>query len=231
MGIITQNLVACISQLFTNAIFGKQTSSKILSLTIDDVGGNDTRKILELIDSFNQNIANEQERIRATFFVISDQVDDSKILAEILNKGHEIGNHGHEDHFHAFLCPNDFEAEINKTHQILTANNQGKIKWFRPGRALYNSWMLKVLQEMPGYENKFALASMLPLDTFAIINNPKFTIRYVSQFIFPGSILLLHGGSPERTKNTVEVLSALLTQLREQKYQVVTLSELWRSQS
>lgn len=232
MSSITHNLVAGISKLFPNAVFYKQTSSKILSLTIDDVGGDDTLKILDAIDSFNQGIPNEQYQIRATFFVISEKVDGSRILDEILNRGHEIGNHGHEDRFHAFLCPNDFESEINKTHEILTSNNtvKAKIKWFRPGRAFYNGCMLKVLKEMTGYYNKFALASMLPLDTFPIVDRPNFTIKYTSLFIFPGSILLLHGGTPERTINTVEVLRTLLPLLMQQEYKVVTLSELWQSQ-
>ena len=229
MNRIIHNLVASISKLFPNAVFYKQTSSKIISLTIDDVGGDDTLKILDVIDSFNQD-TDEQDRIRATFFVISEKVDGTTILDQILNRGHEIGNHGHQDHFHAFLCPNDFESEINQTHKILSSNTmRSQIKWFRPGRALYNGWMLNTLRKMTGYYDKFALASMLPLDTFPVTDNPKLTIEYVSQFIFPGSILLLHGGTSKRTANTVEVLSSLLTKLRQQEYKVVTLSELWES--
>lgn len=231
MSLILHNLVKVISKLFPHAIFYKQTSTKILSLTIDDVGGNDTLEILKVIDSFNQNISSNQEQIRATFFIISHKVDDSIILDEILNRGHEIGNHGHKDHFHAFLCPHDFESEINQTHEILSRNNvQTEIKWFRPGRALYNGGMLNILREMTGYYNKFALASLLPLDTFPLVSNPKLTIKYISQFIFPGSILLLHGGSKKRTTNTVQVLNQLLNKLRQQEYKVVTLSELWNSQ-
>ena len=227
---IIYNLVISISKLFPNAVFYKQTSSKIISLTIDDVGGDDTLKILDVIDSFNQD-KREQDRIRATFFVISEKVDGTRILDEILNRGHEIGNHGHQDHFHAFLCPNDFESEFNQTHKILSSNTvRSQIKWLRPGRALYNGWMLNILRGMTGYYDKFALASMLPLDTFPITDNPNLTIKYVSQFIFPGSILLLHGGTSRRTANTVEVLSRLLTKLRQQEYKVVTLSELWESE-
>ncbi len=227
---ITRNLVAGISKLFPNAIFYKETSSKIVSLTIDDVGDVDTVKILDAIDSFNHKIPDKQEQIRATFFVITEKIKDSKILDEILNRGHEIGNHGHRDRFHVFLGADEFRAEINQAHEILSSNSVGgKIQWFRPGRAFHNSSMLKVLQNMNEYYDKFALASMLPLDTLPIVNNTNFTIKYISEFIFPGSILLLHGGNPKRSKNTVEVLSKLLAQLRQQEYKVITLSELWES--
>ncbi|MEM8677254.1 MAG: polysaccharide deacetylase family protein [Cyanobacteria bacterium P01_G01_bin.67] len=231
MNFITRNLVVGISKLFPDAIFYKPTSLKILALTIDDVGDDDTLKMLDVIDRFNQEISNEQEQIRATFFIISEKVTSYQILDEILTRGHEIGNHGHQDHFHGFLSPQEFRSEFNQTHEILSSNTVGgKIRWFRPGRALYNGSMLKILKEKTGYCDRFALASMLPLDTFSIINQPSFTIKYISQFIFPGSILLLHGGTVKCTANTLEVLNTLLAQLRQEEYQVVTLSRLWESE-
>lgn len=229
MNFITHNLIKVISKLFPAAIFYKPTSSKILSLTIDDVGGDDTREILEAIANFNQDINNEQEQIRATFFIITEKVTDRQILDEIVTRGHEIGNHGHQDHFHGFLPPDKFRSEIDQTHELLSSQG-AEIKWFRPGRALYNGSMLRILKDMTGYCDRFALASMLPLDTFSMTNQPSFTLKYLANFIFPGSVLLLHGGNPERTSNTVEVLQTLLPQLRQQQYRVVTLSQLWESE-
>ena len=229
MSLITRNFVASISKLFPNAVFYKQTSSKVVSLTIDDVGGADTLQIINAINNFNKNISNEGEQIKATFFVITDYLDNSRtILDEILNPGYEIGNHGQKEHRHSSLDTTEFKSEIIQAHEILSSNRiDSTIKWFRPGKGFYNDSMLEVLKGMPGYYNRFALGSMLPLDTYPIVNSPNFTIKYISQFIFPGSILLLHGGTPKRSINTVEVLSKLLPQLRQQGYKVVTLSELW----
>jgi peptidoglycan/xylan/chitin deacetylase (PgdA/CDA1 family) len=84
---------------------------------------------------------------------------------------------------------------------------------------------------MEGYEPRFALASMLPVDTFQPTNDPTFTAWYVSQFIFPGSILLLHGGSVARSDNTALALGRILKQLKALNYRVVTLSELWDLQT
>ncbi len=230
MSSITQGLVVGISKFFPDAVFYKETSSRVVSLTIDDVGGADTLKILNVIDNFNQNITNERQRIRATFFVITDYLDDSKtMLNEILNRGHEIGNHGQKDYRHASLDTADFKSEIHQAHQILSSTSDVKLKWFRPGGGFYNKGMIEALKEMPGYNDKLALASMVPLDTRRPTNNPSFTIKYLSQFIFPGSILLLHGGSEERSINTANVLSKLLIQLRQKEYEVVTLTQLWES--
>ncbi|MEO1127965.1 MAG: hypothetical protein AAFX95_28355, partial [Cyanobacteria bacterium J06639_16] len=72
MSLIQRSLVSGISQIFSEAVFYKKTSSKVVSLTIDDVGDADTLKILDVIDDFNQNITDENKRISATFFVITD---------------------------------------------------------------------------------------------------------------------------------------------------------------
>ncbi|MGK7873163.1 MAG: polysaccharide deacetylase family protein [Xenococcaceae cyanobacterium] len=230
MSLIKRSLVAGISQFFPDAVFYKKTSSRVVSLTIDDVGGSDTLKILDVIDDFNKKINNERERIRATFFVITNYLDYSRtMLDEILNRGHEIGNHGQKDHRHASLDTADFKTEISQAHQILSSTSRAKIKWFRPGQALYNEGMIRTLKEMPGYYDKFALASIVPLDTRPPTNNPNFRIKYASQFIFPGSILGMHGGSLERAINTADVLSKLLIQLRQKEYKVVTLAQLWES--
>ncbi len=50
MSSITRGLVAGISKLLPDAVFYKKTSSRVISLTIDDVGGADTLKILDVID-------------------------------------------------------------------------------------------------------------------------------------------------------------------------------------
>lgn len=142
MSLIQRSLVSGISQIFSEAVFYKKTSSKVVSLTIDDVGDADTLKILDVIDDFNQNITDENKRISATFFVITDYLDylddSGMMLDEILNRGHEIGNHGQKDHRHTLLATAEFEREVNQAHQILSRKSNANIKWFRPGQAFYN---------------------------------------------------------------------------------------------
>jgi len=90
MSLILRSILASISNFFPSAVFYTNTSSRVVSLTIDDVGGADTLQFLDVIDKFNQNITSENERIRATFFVITDYLDHSlTILDEILDRGHD----------------------------------------------------------------------------------------------------------------------------------------------
>lgn len=152
---------------------------------------------------------------------------DTKILERIVEQGHKIGNHGTADETTALLNPDVFAQQLSAAHQRLSQQYHQPLRWYRPGRGLYNKAMLHTLQQMPGYEPRFALASMLPVDTFKPTDDEAFTAWYVTRQIFPGAILVMHGGSVERCKQTAKALPLILAELDRQGYKVVTLSELW----
>ena len=233
-------LVSQIDSRFPAAIFFKETDDRVIALTIDDVPARDedvkdsTRKILEVIEFHNQAFSTN---VNATFFVTTDHVKfnthqdklDSEILSDIVAKGHEIGNHGKFDCRHANLSKSHFEAEFSEAHQFLSDQISSPIRWFRPGQAFYNDSMLEILTTVGkdlGYQEKFALASMVPFDTKELLDDPSFTLKNIARFTFPGSILLLHGGLSHQAVNTIEVLKQLLPRLHQQNYQVVSLSQL-----
>lgn len=87
--------------------------------------------------------------------------------------------------------------------------------------------MLEILRRMEGYEPRFALASMLPVDTFKPTDDSRFTVWYASRFFFPGSILVFHVGTLQRAENTAAALKVILAALKQMNYRVVTFSELW----
>lgn len=223
--VFPQPLVTQLAQVFPDAVFYKRTSDRIIALTIDDVGDRFTEPILEALAQHPQ--------AKATFFVITDYIKDNpQIITYILQQGHEIGNHGVLDRTHAHLLPKDFAKEFEQAHRDLIQQTDTIVKWFRPGRGLYNPSMLKIIRDKPGYHHQLALASMLPLDTYTLSNEPQLTIRYVSQFLFPGSILILHGGAAkdgtqQRSLNTARVLREILPMLEDRGFRVVTLSELF----
>ena len=231
-------LVAQVAKNFPRGFFYQKTRQKVIALTIDDVPtANDpnhqaTHLILDAIAQHNAQISNPERRARATFFLIGSHLGAEKsIINQIIGQRHEIGNHGVEDTTHANLSLSDFKNQFEQAHEILTQGTNASIRWYRPGRGWYNQDMIEIIQEMGhklNYEPYFAMASMIPIDTYQLSNNPQFTSWYVSQFIFPGSILVLHGGSQERSQNTAAVLPKLLFALYSQRYLVVSLSELWQ---
>ena len=229
-----QKLVSELAKAFPDAIFYKKTTEKVVALTIDDVPTpNDpedrsTQIILDAIAQHNQQFDNPDQHVRATFFIITSHLsDDNTIVTRILQQGHEIGNHGIVDDTTALLEPDEFERQLKESHERLSQFSSQPIRWYRPGRGLYNQEMVQALRRTKVYEPRFALASMLPVDTFKPTDDPKFTAWYATQHIFPGSILLFHGGTPERSQKTTKALKLVLEELKRRDYRVVTFSELW----
>lgn len=90
--------------------------------------------------------------------------------------------------------------------------------------------MIKTLKDIGqplGYQDKFALASMIPFDTRRPLDNPNVTLKNIQQFTFPGSVLVLHGKTLEQAANTVQVLQKLIPDLHQQGYELITFSELF----
>jgi peptidoglycan/xylan/chitin deacetylase (PgdA/CDA1 family) len=223
-----------IARAFPDAVFFKETSAPVVALTIDDVpaagpdGDEATRVILAAIAAWNATIADADRRVAATFFVISDHlVDGSTILADIAAGGHEIGNHGEADATAATLSRADFVRQLQASHDRLVRFTDQPIRWYRPGRGLFTPAMTEALRAFPGYEPRFALASMLPVDTFQPADDPGFTAWYVGRHVFPGAILVLHGGTLAQSRQTAAALRLILPELARRGYRVVTLSRLW----
>jgi peptidoglycan/xylan/chitin deacetylase (PgdA/CDA1 family) len=236
--ILQQALLTQIAKTFPDAVFYKETTQRIVALTIDDIptpnetDDRSTHLILDAIATHNQSISNPLDRVRATFFVISNHLcQETQLIQTILEQGHEIGNHGLEDVLVAAQYPEQFQQHLEQAHDCISGFCRKPLRWYRPGRAFYNPKMLEILKETPEYEPRFALGSMIPLDTNSWSEHPQFTAWYTSQFIFPGSILVLHGGTVTRSQNTAIALKSILKTLTEQNYRVVTLSELWDSRA
>ncbi|MGD1859901.1 MAG: polysaccharide deacetylase family protein [Leptolyngbyaceae cyanobacterium] len=223
--------------IFPEAIFYQPTQAPTVALTIDDVPvpGESTpcptRRILDAIANHNQSLSNPTANVRATFFVIGSHLNgDHHLLTDMVAQGHELANHGMVDTWPARQSRSQFEHHFYAAHARLVEQVPHQtIRWYRPGRAFYTPHMYELVCQADGYEPYFALASMLPLDTISAISNPAFTAEYVMRHIFPGAILLLHGGSVERSKNSAAALRLILPRLHSQGYRVTTLSDLWLS--
>jgi peptidoglycan/xylan/chitin deacetylase (PgdA/CDA1 family) len=230
---IAKLIISIVARLFPGAIFYQPTEEKIIALTIDDAPTpNDleersTDRILAAIADHNRERADLATPVKATFFLITGHLQpNSSLIERLIAQGHEIANHGTQDLRTSQLAAAAFARQFREANDILSRLAGQAPRWYRPGQAFYNQSMRSFLQKFPGYESRFALASMIPLDTGEGTNHPRFTTWYISQFIFPGSILVLHGGSFQRDNNTAIVLKNLLAKLHDRGYQVVTLSQL-----
>jgi len=161
-----------------------------VALTIDDaptpgvLGEESTEQLLAAIAQHHQQFNRDQTSVRGTFLIITEHLrENSTIIEQILQQGHEIANHGIRDRQTSDLSRELFEKDFQEADEKLVRLSHYPIRWCRLGRAFYNQIMLDILRQFGGYEPRFALASMIPLDTFKLTNHPKFTTWYVSQFM------------------------------------------------
>ena len=196
-----------------------ETTDKIVAITIDDGPHNiTTQKILETLA--------ENDAI-ATFFLISERVEKNEaIVKNMINNGHEIGNHMVKDEKSIFLSREAFEQEFLKAEGTL---NQflNPVVWFRPGGGWYNSQMLDIVKK---YNYQTALGSIFPYDTH--IPSSEFASFQILSNLRPGAIIILHdsgkeGKSGDWGERTNMTLKKILPEIKNRGYRTVTLSEMF----
>ncbi len=204
-------LLASVEYFIPGVYYFVETNKPIIALTIDDIPNEQTTKLI-----FN---ILKQNEVKATFFVISNQVSGNEyLITEIVKNNHEIGNHLTEDKPSIKLSPEAFEQDLLKAEEVLL--KYAPVQWMRPASGWYNKMMLDTAKKH-GY--RVALGSIFPYDTH--ISSSWFATQQISLNVRPGSIIVLHDGG-SRGKRTAETLTKIIPRLKEKGYKFVTLSEL-----
>ena len=206
-------IIALLAKRSPEVIYFVETREPAAALTIDD--GPDpatTGPILDLLKRY---------QARATFFLISGHIPGNEaVVRRMVAQGHELGNHLTTDEPSILLKGPEFEKRLLEAHTVLS--RFAEVRWFRPGSGWYNREMLARLRKH-GY--RCALGSVYPFDPQ--IPSAWFSRRHVLARAHPGSIILLHDRG-DRGNRTIEVLSAILPELKRRGLRLITLSELWR---
>ena len=205
-------LLSLAESIIPGVVYFAKTDQSVIALTIDDTpNAKTTPLILDVL---------EQNGVKATFFVISNQMlGNEKIIENIVNNGHELGNHMTEDQPSIRLSPEEFEKDLLQAHAIISRFSQ--ISWLRPASGWYNSAMIKIAQK---HNYRVALGSIFPYDTH--IKSSWFAANFILFNIHPGSIIVLHDGE-SRGEITASTLAKILPKLKEKGYKFVTLSQLF----
>lgn len=186
-----------------------------MALTFDD--GPEPVYTEEILNILNQ------ERIKATFFVIGKEV--AKHMKEarlIVRNGNELANHSWSHKRMVLRSPGFISTEIEQTDQaIRKAGYQGEI-YFRPpyGKKLFLlPWYLK------SHHRKTIMWDSEPESYPDIAANARKISEYVLSGAHPGSIILLHAMYKSRAV-TREALPMIIEGLRKRGYRFVTVSRL-----
>lgn len=204
-------LVSILERAFKNIVFRIKTDEKIIALSIDDSPHPDvTPNILDILNKF---------QVRGTFFIIGNYADKHpKLVADIVAKGHEIGNHTMEDRPAFRLTALEFKKDLKETETNLMRFQ--KLKLFRPGSGLISRKQIGIVKEL-GYT--CCLGDLY-------FNDPRITsVSLISwlilRYLRPGSIIILHDGKSERVR-TVKILQNILPKIINRGYRITTISEL-----
>ena len=195
------------------------SNARYVALTIDDfpnpVDLSISFRILDILRTYNA---------RCTFFLIGSHVrkyenssEIDQLFQRLIADGHEIGNHGWQDEKAIRLSEKELEDQIIETENLIHNHTTSfEKKWFRPGSGFFNQTMIRLCTRL-GY--RLVLGSIYPHDPQ--MPHPRLNSRFIQYKLYPGAIIILH----DRLATT-ETLQRVLPMIKQQNYQIVTLTEL-----
>ena len=207
-----QNTIA--SEAKKVPIYRVSTEEKKVALTFD-VNWAENEYIYDILDILNKNNA------KGTFFIMGGWVNYSdenrEKLMKISEGGNEIGNHSYIHPSFTKISHERMADEIKKTEDIVYAATGNKIKLFRFPSGDYNEDALEYVRSL-GYE-------CIQWDVDSIDykeSGAEVEYNRVMKNIKEGSIVLFHNNA----KYTPQNLNKIITELTEDGYEFVTVSEL-----
>jgi peptidoglycan/xylan/chitin deacetylase (PgdA/CDA1 family) len=192
-------------------LFYVETERMALALTIDDAPDSSlTPQILDLL---------AEHQVRATFFVLGENImGNEELIGRMKADGHELGNHLSQDEATILLSEEEFEQQLLAVEQMI--GPLGDTKWCRPGSGWFSPEMVQIAHDM-GY--RCCLGSIYPFDNK--LRRSGWIKHTVMERVFPGAIIVLHEGGPERDY-IVPLLAELVPELKAAGYEFLTLSEI-----
>lgn len=187
-----------------------KVEKKKVALTFDD-GPHPTvtMQILDILEKYNA---------KATFFMLGKQVENNPaITLEVLNRGHELGNHSYSHPQLTKLSASAVTWELDHTSQAIYDVTGEYPTVFRPPYGATNA-SVESLTNLP--------AILWSVDTYDWKHrNPYLLFQTVKANVHDGAIILMH----DIHQSTADGLESVLVYLQQEGYECVTVSELLAS--
>lgn len=202
-------------QLTGELVSRMETERKWVALTFDD--GPEPGFTEELLGIL------ARARVPATFFLVGEAVSRNPTQTRaIVEAGHELGNHSYSHRRMLFMSRKTVADELERTERLLReAGYRGPLH-FRPPYG-------KKLWTLPRYlAERDILSITWDIEPDTGRNGqptPEGIVAEVVGKVRPGSIVLLHVMSPQRTAS-MRAVPRVIAALRERGYRFVHLSEL-----
>lgn len=188
-----------------------------MALTFDDgPSARNTPAILDLL---------AQHKAHATFFTLADNVARlPHLVRRMVDEGHEVGLHGQIHWPLPLLPPNLLRRELERSALAVRYATQQRARCFRPPFGLMFPSQARFVARM-GYLS--VLGDIYPEDPHR--PGVDAIVERVQPRLAPGSILILHDGSPwgeaDRSQ-TVAALGLILNHMTTRGLRGVSVAEL-----
>ena len=180
---------------------------KLAALTFDD--GPSGQRTLDILTTLKET------ETKATFFILGERISVfPEAFTQVIASGHELGNHTWSHRLTQWSGPITIQKELNLTANAIVEFGGKKPTIMRPPGGFISN-PLKEKANMP-----IVMWSLDTRDWQAATADDVYN-RVIEQ-IHPGAIILLH----DHEQVTVEALPRIITELKAQGYQFLTVSEL-----
>jgi peptidoglycan-N-acetylglucosamine deacetylase len=190
------------------------TSKRVVAITFDD--GPNSAYTPQILDIFSK------AKGKATFFMIGEQmINHPEVVKQVVDQGHEIGNHTFTHPKLSQLSIEDCREEIDQTEKLIEEMTGQRPVVFRPPYLDYNQDTVSIVQQK-GY-------SMIGALNLEAQDWEQPGVEHIfeksREVVKNGSILIFHDGFGDRSQ-TIEAVRKLVSELKAQNYHLVTVSEL-----
>ena len=191
-------------------VYNVETEEKVLSISFDAAWGSaNTEGILDILDRYE---------VKTTFFLVGFWAEKyPELVAELVARGHEIGNHSATHPHMSQLSQAQIREELKKTSDLVQSITGQPTTLFRPPYGEYNDAVVRVSRE-EGYECVQWNVDSLDWKNLGTEN----MIRQCTKSVHPGDIVLFHNDS----KYILEALPTILEYYTQAGYKIIPISQL-----
>ena len=193
-------------------IYCVDTKEKKIALSFDAAwGAEDFQNIMDILD---------KHKIKTTFFMTGGWVEaNPDCVKELVEKGHDLGNHGEHHYDMTTISKKKTKKELQGVYDKVKELTGYEMNLFRPPYGAYNNQVILTATECGYYPIQWSVDS-LDWKDYGVDSIIKTVCE--NKALEPGAIILCHNGA----KYTAQALDAMLTNLENQGYEIVPVSEL-----
>lgn len=207
---VLRQSVAMVGASGEKPVYAVDRSDKVIALSFDaSWGATHTEDILDILDEYD---------VKATFFLVNLWIEDyPEMVAEIDNRGHEIGLHSATHPHFTALSQEEMTSEIEANAEAVTAITGKKPSIFRFPYGDYNDTTVGIVRSMGLEAIQWSVDSL----DWEDLSASEISLR-VLDGAGPGGIILMHNNGT----HTAESLRTVIPSLQGEGYRIVSVSEL-----